>query len=438
MYAGHSLAHMGHTAVCPSFCIALLAVSCASNVETEATSDTVELFSWWTSKSERGALNALLEVHEEEHPDVQVINASESLAAKARDRLVERLSTGLPPDTFQANIGRDLFRWVLFNGEDDRDTKVESLGDLVVENDWDRHLPRPVRDALSFGDELYGVPVNVHRLNSLFYDSATFERLDLAPPETLEELFVTLDALVAAGYEHPLSIGNRNDWTMALFTMENLFPAVAGPELYLDYWSGREEPEHPKMRETLDVLLRLWPYFNEDANTIDWVEGVERLFASDADRRAAMTVMGDWAKGQLQADGYEPGEDFGQVPFPGTVGTFVFTSDSFPLPKGAPNRKRAIELLTTFGSKRGQLAFNALKGSIPAREDIDPETDLDVLARRTWRDFHRDRVVVALSGLIDPTVAAALAEALRDTLLDRDPDPVLFALRNYYAEFGPR
>jgi glucose/mannose transport system substrate-binding protein len=94
-------------------------------------------------------------------------------------------------------------------------------------------------------------------------------------------------------------------------------------------------------------------------------------------------------------------------------------------------------LLTTFGSKKGQLAFNAVKGSIPARKDIDT-SDLDVLARDTWRDFNRDHVVVALSGLVEPSIATALGDAVRDTLVDRDPDPVLFALRNYYAEFEPR
>jgi glucose/mannose transport system substrate-binding protein len=98
---------MGHFAVCPLLpLVCLAAFGCSSDQVADDESNTVELFSWWTSASERAALDALLEVHAKEHPEVQVINATESLAEKARDRLVDRLSTGLPPDTFQANIGR--------------------------------------------------------------------------------------------------------------------------------------------------------------------------------------------------------------------------------------------------------------------------------------------------------------------------------------------
>lgn len=416
--------------------LVFMASACGGAPTAEA-DRSLELFSWWTSESERGALEAVLNVHAESHPDVVVINAAESLAEKARDRLVDRLSTGLPPDTFQANIGRDLFRWVLFNGKDDSDSKVEPLGELARASGWDRRLAEPVRAALSHGGELYGVPLNVHRINSLFYNVHAFARVGVRPPRNLSELFEALDAFVAAGYRRPLSIGNKNDWTMSLFVMENLFPAIAGPDFYLEYWTGQSEPEHPLMRQTLETLLRLWPYFNASANDVDWTEGVELLFAEELENASVMTVMGDWAKGHLMSLDWEEGVDFGQMPFPGSAGTFVFTSDSFPLPRGAPNRSGAIELLGTFGSRDGQLAFNALKGSIPAYEDIDPG-DLDVLARETWTDFRRDRVVVALSGLIDPTIASALAEAVRETLTDEDVDPVLFALRNYYDRFEPR
>src|SRR5687768_18267999 len=51
--------------------------------------------------------------------------------------------------------------------------------------------------------------------------------------------------------------------------------------------------------------------------------------------------------------------------------SFVFTLDTFGLPKGAPNRSGAIDLLKVMGSREGQNAFNVVKGSIPARTDID-------------------------------------------------------------------
>jgi glucose/mannose transport system substrate-binding protein len=44
-------------------------------------------------------------------------------------------------------------------------------------------------------------------------------------------------------------------------------------------------------------------------------------------------------------------------------------SDSFGLPKGAPNREAAGEWLTLAASQEGQDAFNPKKGSIPSRLD---------------------------------------------------------------------
>jgi glucose/mannose transport system substrate-binding protein len=64
-----------------------------------------------------------------------------------------------------------------------------------------------------------------------------------------------------------------------------------------------------------------------------------------------------------------PGEDFGWAEFPGTQGVFMWLSDSFGLPKDAPNPEATIAWLKLNGSLEGQNIFNPLKGSIPARTD---------------------------------------------------------------------
>ncbi len=84
-----------------------------------------------------------------------------------------------------------------------------------------------------------------------------------------------------------------------------------------------------------------------------------------------MTVMGDWAEGYFKARGQTPNKEFGWVPSPGTAGTFVMLSDSFGLPRGAPDRDAAVQWLTLAASREGQDAFNPKKGSIPSRTDCD-------------------------------------------------------------------
>src|SRR5690606_5990899 len=108
-------------------------------------------------------------------------------------------------------------------------------------------------------------------------------------------------------------------------------------------------------------------YANEDRASLSWADAAQTVL----DGKAAMTIMGDWAEGYFLGKGAVPNEDFGWVAAPGTDGVFMWLSDSFGLPVGAPNRDNAVAWLRVLGSREGQDAFNPKKGSIPARTDPD-------------------------------------------------------------------
>ena len=91
-----------------------------------------------------------------------------------------------------------------------------------------------------------------------------------------------------------------------------------------------------------------------------------------------MLIMGDWVDGWLNSKGGFP--QISRGPTPGTSNIFVAISDSFGLPKGAPNSENVIAWLKLIGSKEGQELFNPRKGSIPARIDGDPSLFNDYLA----------------------------------------------------------
>jgi glucose/mannose transport system substrate-binding protein len=259
-----------------------------------------------------------------------------------------------------------------------------------------------------------------------------FEDAGLEPPSTLAELYEVAAALQAEGVE-PFALGARGTWTIALLVFENLMVALRGPDFYEQYLGGElDNAADPRMLEVLDETLRFWQFVSEDARSIEWDEAVARVH----DGKAAMTVMGDWAKGTLKQLGGEPGVTFGQLPFPGTEGVFVFTADTFPLPKGAPEREAALDVLSTFGSLEGQAAFNPLKGSIPARLDADPD-GYDQLARRTIQDFQDSRLILALSGLAPAAFTDEVQQALGEMIDTGNPEPARFALMNRYDVLKP-
>lgn len=413
---------------------------------------TVEIFSWWTSGGEQEALQAALDAHKERVPNAKVVNAAENVATDAREKLAERMQEGLPPDTFQANIGADLFKWVLFNGTDDSASKVESLQKIGDANGWFDKFDPDILDAASFNGKLYAVPVNVHRINSMFYRKDLFEKHGLTPPTSLEELHTLCDEIKAdadiqaegpEGTVACMGLGNLNDWTLSLMVFEMVLPAVAGGEYYESFWRGNEKVTDQQIADTLDEALFLYcggtdtsdcpatGYFNADIDTVDWTTAVGKMVAGSA----LMAPMGDWAKAHLESEGLVAEEDFGVIPFPGTDGTFVFTSDSFPLTKGAPNREGAIELLRTLASKEAQIAFNRKKGSISARTDIDP-TEFDEQTQGVIAEFKDSTKVMALSGLKPGDVMPTLNTELRDSMEAGSTEIISNYLEANYSTLG--
>jgi glucose/mannose transport system substrate-binding protein len=170
---------------------------------------------------------------------------------------------------------------------------------------------------------------------------------------------------------------------------------------------------------------RILDYANPDASKLGWDGAVELLCTG----RAAMTIMGDWAKGYLTSRGFP--FEFGEVPSPGSGNAFVFATDTFGLPKRATQRTGAIELLRVFGSREGQDAFNPLKGSIPARTDADL-TRYDPLARATVLDFWSSPRFPSIASIAPSVFTQALDRAMFAFARNRNQGAVVDVVRAHY------
>jgi glucose/mannose transport system substrate-binding protein len=133
-------------------------------------------------------------------------------------------------------------------------------------------------------------------------------------------------------------------------------------------------------------------YVNEDHAALSWDQAAQLV----ADGAAGMTIMGDWVNGYYTSIDLAPNEGYGWAPSPGTGGTFMMLSDTFSLPKDAPNRENAVAWLALAGSKEGQDAFNPLKGSIPARTDGDRDL-YDVYLQSAMDDFGSNEITPSLA-----------------------------------------
>src|SRR4029079_7688100 len=135
-----------------------------------------------------------------------------------------------------------------------------------------------------------------------------------------------------------------------------------------DYLNGKLKADDPRMLATLDAMLEIGTYFNPDHRERNWLQAIELVSRG----QAAMTPMGDWASMLFNAQGMKNGQDYAEIAFPGTEGTFVFTADSFALPVDAKNRAGALRLLHTLGSPEAQRAIALAKGALSPRSDVQP------------------------------------------------------------------
>jgi len=388
----------------------------------------IEMFSWWESAGDGGVLGALIKQHQKIYPGDLIINAATGLSGLARKTLRTRMMQREPPDAFQANVGADIMQWVLMNRSDARESKLLALDDILPEvAEWRRVMPARLLDQVSYDGKIYGLPANVHRINSVFYNRRVFDKYGLTVPATVADLKSIGKKLKGTGIV-PLAMGSKEPWTLALLGFECLLVSREGPTFYEDYLHGKLKADDPRVRATLDELLDLGAIFNSDHAQSNWLQAVEMVTRGEA----AMVAMGDWATVFFIAQGMRPGKEYGEIAFPGSENTFVFTSDAFALPADAKNEAGAERLMRTIASPDGQRVIARKKAALSPRADVVPGADDPTTFQKHELWLHGN-LVLALSGIAPPRFSEDLAAALAEMFDRHDVEPVVHTLKSRYA-----
>ena len=381
----------------------------------------VEVFSWWTSGGEAAALDSLVNNLKITAPNIEFINdtVAGGGGSNARAVLQTRLAGGNPPDSWQVHPGSEMMDQYAGAGY------IEDLNDLYKSEGWDKAVPQSLIDTMTKDGKIYGVLVGIHRGNGLFYNKSVVEKagVQIGAAMSVDEFFAAAEKIKASGVT-ALCVGDNGIWaTTELF--ENTLLGVIGPEKYAGLWNGAVAFDAPEVKEAMKVYGKFLDYQNSDHSALSWDQAVKYVI----DGKCAFTSMGDWAYGEFAKAGKKDNVDFGWVSHPGTNGSFMVVSDGFVKAKNAPNPEGLIEWLKVVGSKKGQEDFNPLKGSIPARTDVD-RSKFGPYHNWSMDSFSKDKLVpTVVHGSAAPaSFAQALNDAVTPFVVDKNVDAFAAAL----------
>ncbi|MDL1896675.1 extracellular solute-binding protein, partial [Anaerolineae bacterium CFX7] len=245
--------------------------------------------SWWTNGGEFAGLNEMFKQFKAANPDVEIVNAAIAGGAGTnfKGQLLSQLLGGVAPDTFQLHAGWEADTY-------DPGTLIVNVDDVYARNKLESVFPPTLLNMLKFKDHYWGVPVNIHRSNVLWYNKALFEKAGItAPPTTWDEFFAAADKLKAAGIQ-PVALGGKDGFELQ-HTFETILAGSMSAEEYAGLWTGKTSWKSEKVTNALNTFKKYLTYANADRDALTWAAATQLLI----DGKAAMNIMGDWANGQF-------------------------------------------------------------------------------------------------------------------------------------------
>lgn len=336
--------------------------------------ESVEVLHWWTSGGEAAALNVLKENLQKEGISWQDMPVAGGSGVQAMTALRARVTSGDPPTAVQM-LGFDIKDWAEMG-------VVGNLNDLAAEQGWDKVIPAALQEFSKYEGDWIAAPVNVHSTNWLWLNKAALDKAGGAEPKNMDELFALLDKFKEQGIT-PLAHGGQpwQDGTL----WEAVVLSVGGMDFYKKavIEADTESLSGDTMRQVFDNMTKLRGYFDPNFSGRDWNLSTALVMEG----QAGAQQMGDWSKGEwLRAD-KKPGTDFVCMRFPGTQGSVLFNSDQFVMfDVGEDQRNAQLKMAAAVEDPAFQIAFNTVKGSVPARTDV-PDTEFDDCGKKGMKDL---------------------------------------------------
>ncbi len=339
-----------------------------------AQAEDVEVLHWWTSGGEAAALNVLKDDLSGQGIGWTDMPVAGGGGEQAMTVLRARVTAGNAPTAVQA-LGFDILDWA-------NQGALADLNEVAAKEGWDDVVPDALKAFAKSDGKWVAAPVNVHSTNWVWANKAVLDANGIAQPTNWDEFVSAVETLKAAGVT-PIAHGGQA-WQDA-----TVFDAIAmstlGPDGYKAAFIDLDEDTlgGDAMKEAFDRMAFVRDNVDENFSGRDWNLATAMVINGEA----GFQMMGDWAKGEFLNAGKVPGQDFLCFRFPGTQDQVTFNADQFMMfDQGGSVSAEQAALASAILSPSFQIAFNKVKGSVPARTDVDG-SDLDACGQQGMKDL---------------------------------------------------
>jgi len=304
-----------------------------------------------------------------------------------KQKLLVAIGAGNPPDLFFNWGGGVLKSYV------DAGYVMDLTADLGKDAAWKKRFFSSVLAAATFGDKLYGVPVNGVQPVVFYYNKKVFQDVGAQPPKTWNELLAAIPKFKAKG-KALLSVAGADRWTYLMYA-EYLVDRLGGPQVFADIVAGKPDAwSNPAVITAAEMIQTLVKQeaFVKGYPGVSYGNGQATALLYTG--RAGMQLMGTWdypniLNGQKE---FIAKDSLGWLPFPtidggkgnpadvaGNVANFYSVSSK------STHKSAAIELLKTDVLSDSNIDVLLKNGSVPPVSGL--EAKLAKMPQAGWLSF---------------------------------------------------
>ncbi len=362
------------TTIKKTFSTILVGASVSAALVSGVQAAEVEVLHWWTSGGEAKALGTLRSTLESQGVEWKDMPVAGGGGSSAMTVLRSRVMSGNAPTAVQM-MGFDILDW----GEQG---VTANLNELAKAEGWDEVVPAALKKFAKSNGQWNSAPVNVHSTNWVWGNKAVLDKVGVEIPKDWNEFIAAMEKVKAAGLV-PLAHGGQA-WQEAT-VFDGVVMATGGIDFYRKALVDLDQQAltSAKMQQVFDRMKQLRGLVDDNFSGRDWNLASAMVINGDA----AFQMMGDWAKGEFLNAGKQPGKDFVCFRTPGTQGAVTFNADQFAMFKVDKDRHDAqLKMAKAIMSPKFQIAFNTVKGSVPARTDVSDEA-FDACGKKAMGDL---------------------------------------------------